>query len=205
MSRHPAMSVWIVLTGISIGLAEAPDTQPSGQPAVWVASDANKVNPISGNVLEEHYWHRSGREGFGYDAAPSYQKGPRSGTLQEKSAVWDAASRRVRLRAAGNEFVSFQVIVEKADQPLKAVRVAVSDLGGPGGATIRSSRDIEVFVEHYIGLFTNAKDPWNLASYYGEKRWFPDGLIPVAAKGWGKADLPEPRLNVDGQTVQAAL
>ncbi len=107
-----------------------------------------------------------------------------------------------RCRAAGNEFVSFQVIVEKGDHPLKGLRVEVGDLAGPGGATIRSGRDIEVFVEHYMDLFTNAKDAWDLATYYGDKRWFPDGLIPATAKGWDRVDLPEPRLNVDGQTVQ---
>lgn len=202
MGKSLALSVLIPLLGASIGLAKVADTQPAGSPVVWVASDVNKVNPISGNVLEEHYWQRSGREGFGYDAAPSYQKGPRSGQFRRKSSVWDAATRHVGLRAASNEFVSFQVIVEKGEQPLKGLHVEVSDLAGPRWAKIRSGSDVQVFVEHYINLFSSAKDAWDLATYYGQKRWFPDGLIPASAKGWDKVDLPEPRLGVEGQAVQ---
>jgi hypothetical protein len=193
---------FLVLLPVTAVCAENSGNAPAKGMAVWAASDVNKVNPISGNVLEEHYWHKTGKEGFGYDAAPSYQNGPRSGTLREKSTIWDAGTGRVSLRAASNEFVSFQVIVERVGQPLKGLRVAVSDLAGAGGTTVRSGREIEVFVEHYISLFSNAKDAWNLATYYGDKRWFPDGLIPATAKGWDTVDLPEPRLNVEGQMVQ---
>ncbi|HET6427909.1 MAG TPA: hypothetical protein VFJ30_05845 [Phycisphaerae bacterium] len=77
---------------------------------VWAAGDANKVNPISGNILEEHYWQSGGRSPYNF--SPSYQ-GERAGTLREKSSVWDAATKRISLRAAGNEFVAFQVLVEK--------------------------------------------------------------------------------------------
>lgn len=200
--RNLLVSSFLVLLPVTAVFAVEAANGPAKGMTVWAASDANKVNPISGNVLEEHYWHRTGREGFGYDAAPNYQNGPRSGTLREKSTVWDASTGRVSLRAASNEFVSFQVIVERVGQPLKGIRVAVSDLTSAGGATVRSGREIEVFVEHYINLFSNAKDAWNLATYYGDKRWFPDGLIPATAKGWDKVDLPESRLNVEGQTVQ---
>ncbi len=166
---------------------------------IWVASDANKVNPISGNVLEEHYWQATGRSPYNF--APSYQ-GERSGKLRGKSAIWDAARRQISLRAAGNEFVSFQVIVEKpADAGLKGISVSVSDLAGPNGKKLGGG-NVEVFVEHYMKLFTRARDAWDLSTYYGDQYWFPDGLIPTTAKGWDKVDLPEPRLNVEGQKVQ---
>ena len=167
--------------------------------AIWVASDANKVNPVSGNVLEEHYWQTTGRSP--YNLAPSYQGEP-SGKLREKSSIWDAAKKQITLRSAGNEFVSFQVIVEKPAQgPLKGLSVSVSDLAGPGDAKLES-KHAEVFVEHYINLFSQAKDAWDLKTYFGDKHWFPDGLIPVTAKGWDKLDLPDPRLNVEGQKTQ---
>ncbi len=167
--------------------------------AVWAASDANKINPISGNVLEEHYWHQTGRSPYNF--APSYQ-GERSGKLRERSAIWDAARKQIALRAASNEFVAFQVIVEKpAERPLKGISVAVADLAGPEGAKLQS-KNAEVFVEHYINLFSRARDAWDLNTYYGERHWFPDGLIPTTAKGWDKVDLPDPRLNVEGQQVQ---
>ncbi|KPK42343.1 MAG: hypothetical protein AMK72_14395 [Planctomycetes bacterium SM23_25] len=166
---------------------------------IWVASDANKVNPISGNVLEEHYWHATGRSPYNF--APSYQ-GERSGTLRNKSAVWDAARRQISLRAASNEFVAFQVIVEKpADGRLKGISVTVGDLSGPNGSKLEAG-SAEVFVEHYMNLFTRARDAWDLKTYYGDQYWFPDGLIPTTARGWDKVDLPEPRLNVQGQKVQ---
>jgi hypothetical protein len=180
---------------------------------IWVASDANKVNPISGNVLEEHYWQQTGRNPYNFASsyqpstapasAPATAATQRGGKLREKSTIWDSAKRRISLRAAGNEFVAFQVIVEKpADRPLKGVSVTVSDLAGPEGAKLESAKCAQVFVEHYMSLFSRARDAWDEKTYYGEKNWFPDGLIPVTAKGWDKLDLPEPRLNVAGQRVQ---
>ena len=167
---------------------------------VWVASDANKVNPLSGNVLEEHYWQTVGKSPYNF--APSYQ-GERSGTLRDKSAVWDAAKKQISLRAAGNEFVSFQVIVEKPAQgALRDLSVAVGDLAGPGGAKLESARCAEVFVEHYMKLFSQAKDAWKLETYFGDQNWFPDGLIPTKGTDWSKVNLPDPRLNVEGQKVQ---
>jgi hypothetical protein len=201
MRTRLVLSILVLLLGTCTLNAEEGKPLITKALVVWAASDANKVHPISGNVLEEHYWHRQEEKGHPYFAAPSYQ-GPRSGTLREKSTIWDAASSRVSIRAAGNEFVSFQVIVERAEQPLKGIRVSVSDLAGPDGAMIRSDPNIETFAEHYIQVFSKAKDVWDAASYYGEKFWFPDGLIPTTAKGWDKVDLPDSRLNVDGQKVQ---
>lgn len=202
MRRSLTLSFLAVLSLVSTTAAQEVATRPAGPPVVWAASDVNKIHPISGNVLEEHYWYKLEGDSAPYFAAPSYQDGPRSGRLRERSTVWDAARRVVSLRAAGNEFVAFQVIVEKGDRPVKGLSVTVSDLAGPGEARIEAARHVDVFVEHYIRAHRRAKDVWDPASYYGDKYWYPDGLIPVTARGWDKVDLPEPRLNVPGQAVQ---
>jgi len=169
---------------------------------IFVVGDSAKVNPISGNVLAEHTWHQIGGRGDPYYAAPSYQ-GKRSGTLRKSSAVWDAAKRRVALRAAGNEFVAFQVIVAAAGaKPLKGVSVAVGDLTGPGGAVIKSADHIGVFVERYMNVPALAKNSWDHRTYHGPTYWYPDALIPCTFKGWQKVDVPDPRQGVKGQTCQ---
>lgn len=168
--------------------------------AIWVIGDSHKVNPVSCNVLEEHCWHRLDGKGDPYYASPGYQ-GKRSGKLWKKSAVWDAEKRLISLQAASNEFVAFQVIVEKRDRPLKGVSVSLGELSGPGGKI--PAANAEVFVEWYMNVPSRARDSWDHKTYYGETYWYPDALIPCTLKGWQKPDLPDPRLGVEGQTCQA--
>ena len=166
----------------------------------WVLGDSHKANPISGNVLEEHYWHQIGGRGDPYYAAPSYQ-GKRAGKLWKSSAVWDYDKKRISLRAASNEFAAFQVIVAKTRDPLKGVSVSVHDLTGPGGA-IKAADNVKVFVEWYMNVASLAKDSWDHKTYHGPKYWHPDALIPCTFKGWEKVDVPDKRLGVEGQTCQ---
>jgi len=167
---------------------------------IWVLGDSHKVNPISGNVLEEHYWHQIEGKGDPYYAAPSYQ-GDRSGNLHKKSAVWDHDTKRISLRAASNEFAAFQVIVAHTGKPLKGVTVSVGKLTGPDGATIGADH-IEVFVEWYMNVASLAKDSWDYRTYHGPKYWYPDALIPCTFDGWGKVDVPDARMGVPGQRCQ---
>lgn len=167
---------------------------------VWAVGDSHKVNPVSCNILEEHYWHQIGGRGDPYYAAPSYQ-GQRAGKLWKASSVWDSAKRLVSLRAASNEFVSFQVIVEGSGRPVKGISVRAGDLTGPGGV-IKAKDNVEVFVEWYMKVPSLAKDSWDHKTYHGPTYWYPDALIPCALEGWDKVDLPDKRLGVDGQKCQ---
>ena len=167
--------------------------------SIWVVGDAHKVNPISGNVLDEHYWAQIDGKGDPYYAKASYQAA-KAGELWKKSAVWDGQRRLVSLRAASNEFVAFQVIVEKGDKPLKGVSVAMGELAGPGG--VLPARGAEVFAQWYMNVPNQAKDSWDHKTYFGDQYWFPDALIPTSLAGWEKLDVPDPRLGVEGQRCQ---
>jgi hypothetical protein len=167
---------------------------------LWAIGDSHKVNPISGNVLEEHTWHQIDGRGDPYFARPSYQ-GRCSGKLRMKSAVWDSQEKRISLRGASNEFVAFQVIVARGSQPLKGVCVKVTDLTGPGG-TIKARENIDVFVEWYLNVASQAEDSWDHKTYFGPRYWYPDALIPCTLDGWGKVGVPDERLAVPDQTHQ---
>lgn len=184
---RPLVHVFILS---AVGLAGAAGAE---KPLVWVASDVCKVNPISANVLEEHYFHRIRESKRPYYAAPSYQGKARQGEFRRRSSVWDAARKLIRLRAASNEFVAFQVIVEKGASPLKGVRVTLGDLTGPG--RIPAGR-AEVFVQWYMQVSAARRGT-------GPTYWYPDPLVPCSFKGWERLDIPEPRHGIAGQTCQA--
>jgi hypothetical protein len=73
------------------------------------------VNPITGTVFEERA-----------DVHPDYP----AGDFREANSVWNAATKTVALKAAGNQFVAFQVIVEA---PTEGVDVRFPGLAGPKG------------------------------------------------------------------------
>ena len=50
--------------------------------------------------------------------------------------VYDAQPPKVSLFAAANETVSFQLVVDAGDEPVRALRVAASDLTPPAGEKI---------------------------------------------------------------------
>jgi len=114
----------------------------------WACAETCKVNPATGARMED---------GYGGAGSDDYKKA---------NAVWDAGANRVQLSVARNEVAGFQLIVERLGAALSNVRVSVSDLAGPGGATIPASTHIEAFQLHYV-----AKS----GIYY------PDAAIPLAA------------------------
>lgn len=111
-------------------------------------------------------------------------------------AYWTASSmERVRpddaakantvaeIYAAKGEYEGFQVIVKApSGSSLSGVNFAVSDLSGPGGATIAKS-NLTLYREHYVQVTTksgwteleNRYPSWNRSLGTG---WYPDALIP---------------------------
>jgi len=101
--------------------------------SVWAAPSYYKINPRTGNAFE-------------YDQ-DSYDRPQASAPYRQYSRIWDASLARVRLLAGRNEFVGFQVVVEKTGQDtLKGVDLAVSDLSGP--VTIESE-NVRLYREWY--------------------------------------------------------
>ena len=121
----------------------------------------------------------------------------------ENNTVWDG--RRVRLFAARNEVVAFQLILEAGDDGASQVNVTISDWTA-GEARIRGSHPlpepnsylgvgVELFTEHYLHVTTPSyNDPqrggfyWTAAANPRLTGWTPDALIPFsAAPGRGGA------------------
>lgn len=110
------------------------------------------------------------------------------------NSVWDGT--RIRLRAARNEIVAFQLILQSGVDGVQDVDVTISDLargtyslaGSGAGSTDPFDyvgKNIELFTEHYLNITESSRGglSWSAAasaekSYEG---WVPDALIPFAA------------------------
>ncbi len=125
---------------------------------VWAVGDGVRVNPVTGSVIESRP-----------DIHRDYPAGdPRTGNF-----VWDSAAKTVRLRAARNEFVAFQLIVEAAE-PADGIDVRFPALTGPSGQRIEG-RNLALFKEWY----TQVRRP--STGYEGTSlgpAWYPDALLP---------------------------
>src|ERR1043165_3082773 len=76
----------------------------------------------------------------------------------------------VMLRAAGNEFESFQIVIRNDSEIVQDVDVEMSDLAGPAGSVI-SNRNVTIYFEHYLNLS-------HASSMDGGVGEWPDPLIP---------------------------
>lgn len=80
-------------------------------------------------------------------------------------------SRQVDLAAARNEWVGFQVLV-RAGAPVAGITVGMSDLSGPGGATIGADH-IVLYRQHALQITR----PTHRNAQF-RPGWYPDPLIP---------------------------
>lgn len=131
---------------------------------VWVYDDGEKINPVNGNL-----WH----------ANQNIYGGPVAGDHRGQNRVWDGASRTVNLRAARNEVVAFQVVIEAGAEALSGVNVKVE---GDLEATVN------LFRERYVPI----------AGY-----WYADPLVPFEAPGAVPFDIPDSECGIEGQRNQA--
>lgn len=81
------------------------------------------------------------------------------------------AARTASIVAARNEYEPVRIIVRAGAEPLRDVRVVVSDLRGPAG-TIAADQ-LAVFREHYVHIFQPSHASPAPAG------WYPDALIPL--------------------------
>jgi hypothetical protein len=93
------------------------------------------------------------------------------------------ATQRADLVAAGNEFESFQVVVD-ARRPMRRVDVVLSGpLRGPGGATI-PTRDVAFARE--VGYEVGGSDQPPTSDIEGDEGTWPDALVPVRDEIYGE-------------------
>jgi Domain of unknown function (DUF4091) len=125
---------------------------------VWATGDSVRINPVTGRAWETN------RMIFPDALAGDYKR---------SNIVWNGKSGDISLRAAHNEIISFQVVVERlGDTPLKHVNVTIGNLVGPGGATIPAA-NVDLFKEWYVRVDRRSSQNYSLGT-----GWYPDALIP---------------------------
>jgi len=122
----------------------------------WAVGDSFRIDPTNGKAFEAN--------------TLVFPDAPR-GNYRESNLLWDGARKRISLKAARNEIVSFQLIVERTtDAPLTGVDVEVSDLIGP----VTLPKDsVELFKEWYLNVTRRSAQDYSLGT-----GWYPDALIP---------------------------
>jgi hypothetical protein len=123
---------------------------------------------------------------------------------KKANSVWDG--QKIRLFAARNEVVAFQVITESDDQGIKQLSAALPELAGPDGKariayappredpTDYVGRPIQVFTAHYIEVKkpTNCKWIYELGSPAAPPKptgWKGEILVPENARA-GRGGFP---------------
>jgi len=163
----------LLLLTFSVPVFSQDDVNPAKDATVWTLDDTDKVHPITGNLLSE------GAEIYnGLQASRS--------DYRVHNGVWDASTSTVKLFAGRNEFVSFQIVLEKGREDLHKVFVNATDLLG-SRERISADRNVRLFKQLYV--------PFNGS-------WYPDALVPFEVAGVTPFDLPEYSGPVRGQRVQ---
>ncbi len=159
-----------------IASATAAAAQDSGV-RVWAAGDWVRVSPVTGKVFEGNPDARAG------------------------STVWDATARTISLKAARNEFVAFQVIVE-TDGPRDAIDVQPIGLAHAQGARL-AGPNVALFKEWY----TQVRRP---STGYEKTSlgpdWYPDALMPYRKAGLNSGfpfSIPDLHNNIPSQRNHA--
>jgi glycosyl hydrolase family 123 len=153
---------------------------------LWAVSDGVRVSPTDGKIFE---------------ARTDIHRDYPSGDFRVSNSVWSAATKTVSLRAARNEFVAFQVVVE-AGGPLAEVDVKLPGLTGPGGARIEG-KYAQVFKEWYVDV-RRATTGYERSSL--GPGWYPDALMPQRRTTLHPAipfSIPDLYNDIPNQTNQA--
>jgi uncharacterized protein (TIGR03437 family) len=88
------------------------------------------------------------------------------------------------ISAARGEYESFQIAVQAPAGGLTNVNATVSDLSGPGGATIAKS-NFSLFREQYVYVSQSSPN-WNGSNQPLGAGWYPDALIPFTDPSTGQ-------------------
>ncbi|MCW5979808.1 MAG: DUF4091 domain-containing protein [Bryobacteraceae bacterium] len=153
---------------------------------VWAVGDGVRVNPVTGKLLEDRK-----------DIHRDYP----TGDYRASNSFWNAASQTISLKAARNEYVSFQVIID-ASEPVDEVDADAFELrhsadGKAAGWTV------ELFKEWYVQVRRPS------TGYEGTSlgpAWYPDALMPKRPARLGTAfpfSIPDLYNNIPGQKNHA--
>ena len=179
------------LLSVSGTRAEANSDTEAGM-KVWAINDSVRVDPIRNKPFEDN---------------PSlFPDGIRPG-YKQSNLIWDGAARRITLKAARNETVAFQLVIERTGEKLTNVNVALAELSGPKGTKI-PMENLDMFREWYVHVKSPSKQSYTLGT-----GWYPDGLLPCLR--WSgnlyphtyvmPFDLPDPLNNVGKDQMSQAI
>jgi hypothetical protein len=129
---------------------------------VWAIGDGVRVDPVSGNLIENMQTY------FG----PAVEGNPK-----EQNWIWNDATSTISLKAARNEVVACQIIVE-TDRKISGIDIKSADLTGPGGHKLVSS-NVSLFRQWYHFVPRSAVHKGT--QYPMKTGWYPDALIPFDA------------------------
>jgi hypothetical protein len=124
---------------------------------VWAIGDAVRIDPVHNQAFEDN------PNLFPDGLHPGYK---------QANLIWDGTTRRIMLKAARNETVAFQLVIERTGEKLTNVIVAPLELRGPNGARI-SLENVDLFREWYVHVSNPSKENYTLGP-----GWYPDGLLP---------------------------
>lgn len=129
--------------------------------SIWAVSDGVRVNPVTGKLIEDRT-----------DIHKDYP----SGNYRTSNTVWNAASKTISLKAARNEFVAFQLIVDTSD-PIEGVDVDAIELANASGVRL-AGRNVGIFKEWYVQV-RRPSTGYERTSL--GPAWYPDALLPKRA------------------------
>jgi hypothetical protein len=139
---------------------------------LWVIGEGVRICPITGKAFEENV-----------TCCP----GGISGDYKNSNWVWDKNTETVKLYAARNEVVAFQLIIERGEQILRGIKVEVTDL--VKGESKLEKRHIKIFREWYN--YIPKTSPGTFATHILEAGWYAEPLIPSDIDEYGSNfDLP---------------
>lgn len=102
---------------------------------------------------------------------------PITGAPISANSVWSASDETIRLQAGRNEFVAFQVVIQKGAKDIHKIFVNATDLIG-SRERISADKNIRLFKELYLQL---------------DGAWYPDALVPLEIAGLTPFELPDPK------------
>ncbi len=147
-----------IVIALFVSLAAAAAPQPAMK--VWAIGDCYRVDPLAGKIYEANT--------LLFPDAPSRD-------LKVRNMAWDSASHTISLKAARNEIVAFQLIVERTgEEPLKDVNVKVGEWTGPSGQHLPKDA-VSLFKEWYVDVRRQSSQQYSLGT-----GWYPDALIPTS-------------------------
>ncbi|PYV39338.1 MAG: hypothetical protein DMG06_23385 [Acidobacteria bacterium] len=159
---------------------------------VWAVSDSVRIDPIRNQPFE--------------DSQNLFPDGIR-GAYKRSNLIWDGTARRITLKAARNETVAFQIVIERTGEKLWNVMVTPAELTGRNGARI-PLENVDLFREWYVHVRNPAKESYTLGP-----GWYADGLLPCLH--WSgnlyphtyvmPFDLPDPLNNVGKEQKSQTL